>query len=211
MPIRSELLSRAYKAADRYNGRTSTPLTITRNTVRAEPLNHSAEFPYELRLKDFELALQDVYDFFVGVNGHPTAKGLRRLDDMLLPQSCRRAIGHANGQSCQARKSAYAEQLLQRPSRSRSARHLSCQLRKSRTKGIAIKANRNRGGAVDTHGTRYQWMGVFVYGIDTKTELAIDRAPMTFTEIYLGRVTAEDFRKNPRAELGENGKFEGWY
>jgi hypothetical protein len=183
---------------------------ITRNTVRAEPPNHSAEFPYELRLKDFELALQDVYDFFVGVNGHPTAKGLRRLDDMLLPQLCRRAIGHANGQSCQARKSAYGEQLLQRPSQFRSARHLSRQLRKSRPKGIATKATRNRGGAVDTHGTRYQWRGVFVYGIDTKTELAIDLALMTFTEIYLGQVTAEDFRKNPRAELGENGKFEGW-
>ena len=25
---------------------------------------------------------------------------------------------------------------------------------------------------------------------------------MTFTEIYLGKVTIEDFRKNPRGELG---------
>lgn len=26
--------------------------------------------------------------------------------------------------------------------------------------------------------------------------------PMTFTEVYLGKVTRADFRKNPRGELG---------
>lgn len=45
-------------------------------------------------------------------------------------------------------------------------------------------------------------MCVFVYTVDTKTEPARDRAPMTFTEVYLGQVTTADFRKNPRGELG---------
>lgn len=35
---------------------------IERNTV-AGTFNQSALLPYELRLKDFELAMQDVYDF----------------------------------------------------------------------------------------------------------------------------------------------------
>ena len=55
--------------------------------------------------------------------------------------------------------------------------------------------------AVDTHGARNQWMAVFVYNIDNKTEPARERRPLTFTEVYLGRVTIEDFRRNPRSEL----------
>jgi hypothetical protein len=38
--------------------------------------------------------------------------------------------------------------------------------------------------------------------VDNSTEPANDRAPMTVTEIYLGHVTKDDFRKNPRGELG---------
>ena len=45
-------------------------------------------------------------------------------------------------------------------------------------------------------------MCVFVYRVDNVTEPAVDRAPMKFTEVYLGYVTIEDFRKNPRSELG---------
>jgi len=45
-------------------------------------------------------------------------------------------------------------------------------------------------------------MCVFVYDIDTCSEPAVERKPMAFTEVYLGRVTIEDFRRNPRGELG---------
>ncbi len=45
-------------------------------------------------------------------------------------------------------------------------------------------------------------MAVFVYNIDHVTEPARERKPMGFTEIYLGRVTIKDFRRNPRGELG---------
>lgn len=52
------------------------------------------------------------------------------------------------------------------------------------------------------HGARNQWLCVFVYEVDTDSEPANDRTPMTFKEVYLGEVTIEDFRKNPRGELG---------
>jgi hypothetical protein len=68
--------------------------------------------------------------------------------------------------------------------------------------GVEIKTTRKAGGAVDTHGARKQWMCVFVYRVDNKTEPACDREPMTFTEVYLGAVDVDDFRKNPRGELG---------
>ena len=45
-------------------------------------------------------------------------------------------------------------------------------------------------------------MCVFVYEVDAETEPACERRPMAFTEVYLGKVTVEDFRKNPRGELG---------
>ena len=41
-----------------------------------------------------------------------------------------------------------------------------------------------------------------VYDVDTETEPATNRRPMTFTEVYLGHVMTEDFRRNPRGELG---------
>ncbi|WP_231103448.1 hypothetical protein, partial [Xanthomonas graminis] len=70
------------------------------------------------------------------------------------------------------------------------------------TDGVEIKTTRKSGGAVDTHGARDQWMCVFVYSVDVKGEPAIDREPMVITEIYLGQVTRDDFRKNARGELG---------
>nr|VFJ68714.1 MAG: hypothetical protein BECKDK2373C_GA0170839_11922 [Candidatus Kentron sp. DK] len=53
-----------------------------------------------------------------------------------------------------------------------------------------------------TYGARAQWMCVFVYKTDADTEPAIERAPMTFTQVYLGKVGIDDFRKNPRGEIG---------
>lgn len=73
---------------------------------------------------------------------------------------------------------------------------------KAGEKGVEVKTTRKRGGAVDMHGARNQWLCVFVYEVDNETEPAIDRQSMTFTEVYLGRVTIADFRKNARGALG---------
>ena len=45
-------------------------------------------------------------------------------------------------------------------------------------------------------------MCVFVYRVDNATEPAVDRDPLMFTEVYLGQVVLEDFRRNARSELG---------
>lgn len=68
--------------------------------------------------------------------------------------------------------------------------------------GVEIKTTRKAGGAVDTHGARNQWMCVFVYALDNTTEPAVARRPLTFAEVYLGQVTVNDFRRNPRGALG---------
>ena len=41
-----------------------------------------------------------------------------------------------------------------------------------------------------------------VYTVDTETEPARERRPMAFTEVYLAQVNVDDFRRNPRGELG---------
>jgi hypothetical protein len=58
---------------------------MQRNVVSRAAFNPAAELPYELRLQDFEIAIQDVYDFFYDVNVLLASKGLQRLDDMLRP------------------------------------------------------------------------------------------------------------------------------
>ena len=60
-------------------------MPVTRNQAVADRFNEAAVLPYELRIEDFKLAIQDVYDFFFDVNAHLVEKGLDRLDDMLRP------------------------------------------------------------------------------------------------------------------------------
>ena len=178
-------------------------MPISHSVVEEAKLNQSVRLPYELRLHDFQMAMQDVYDFFYDVNAHLAKKGLQRLDDMLRPAIMSGVLSdmltaslakhsrvltenrYFNGHPDLVVQGVYAGNAV-----------------KAGTDGIEIKTTRKSGGAVDTHGARKQWMCVFVYDTDTETEPVRDRRPMRFTEVYLGRVTVEDFRKNPRGELG---------
>ena len=176
---------------------------IRRNHVDVQFFNSKAKLPFELRLKDFELAMQDIYDFFYDVNTALIGKGLQRMDDMLRPAIMSGLLSdmltasvarhsraltedrYFNGHPDLIVKGVYAGDAI-----------------KSGSEGVEIKTTRKAGGAVDTHGARDQWMCVFVYMIDAESEPANARQPMTFTEVYMGDVTREDFRKNARGELG---------
>ena len=165
--------------------------------------NPNPSLPYELRIMDFESAMQDVYDFFYDVNSHLVEKGLERLDDMLRPAIMSGVLSdmmtaslakhsrtltentYFNGHPDLVVQGVYADNAI-----------------RSGSEGVEVKTTRKKGGAVDTHGAREQWMCVFVYTVDNATEPATDRAPMTFTEVYLARVTVDDFRRNARGELG---------
>lgn len=54
-----------------------------RNTVNPSYFKPEADLPDELRLADFQMAMQDAYDFFFDVDRFLLSKGLRRLEDML--------------------------------------------------------------------------------------------------------------------------------
>lgn len=178
-------------------------MTISRNTVAAERFRADLSLPFELRPQDFLMAMQDVYDFFYDVNSHLTAKGLQRLDDMLRPAIMSGLLSDMLTASLARHSRTLVENAYFNG-------HPDLLVRgiypgngiKSGTEGVEIKTTRKAGGAVDTHGAREQWMCVFVYAIDHETEPAISRSPMAFTEVYLGHVSTDDFRKNPRGELG---------
>jgi len=147
--------------------------------------------------------MQDVYDFFFDVNQLLQGKGLHRMDDMLRPAAMSGMISDMLTASMAKHSRALIENrhfnghpdlILQGKYPNNSV--------KAGEHGVEIKSTRKKGGAVDTHGARDQWMCGFVYETDHTTEPADARKPMRFTEVYLAQVLESDFRRNPRSELG---------
>ena len=176
---------------------------ILRNTIDTTKFNDNATLPYELRREDFQMAMQDVYDFFFDVNSQLTNKGLQRLDDMLRPAIMSGVLSDMLTASLAKHSRVLTENRYFNGHPDLIVQGLyKANAMKAGSEGIEIKTTRKSGGAVDTHGARDQWMCVFVYNVDTESEPALDRHPMTFVEVYLGKVVVADFRKNARGELG---------
>ena len=172
-------------------------------TVNRRRFNQQADLPYELRLLDFEAAMQDVYDFFFDVNGFLADKGLGRLEDTLrkailsgvISDMLTASLASHSRTLVQNRKpNGHPDLLVQGVYPDDAV--------KSGSQGVEIKTTVRKGGAVDTHGARDQWFCVVVYRSDNVTEPAGERAPLRFTEVYLAKVTTKDFRRNERGELG---------
>ena len=177
--------------------------SIQRNTTNADCFNSRAVLPYSLRIVDFQIAMQDVYDLFHDINGLLVDRGLRRLEDMLRPAAMSGMISdlltaslgnhsrtltenrYFNGHPDLLVEGMYPNNAVQ-----------------AGAEGVEIKSTRKAGGAVDTHGARDQWMCVFVYAVDHETEPVRERRPMAFTEVYLAQVQTDDFRRNARGALG---------
>ena len=165
--------------------------------------NRNRSLPYSLRLRDFESTMEDVYDFFFDVNTSLVGRGLDRLENMLrwailsgvLSELVTESLAkHSRGLVVNRYHNGHPDLVKRGLYKNDSV--------KSGAEGIEIKTTVRKGGAVDTHGARDQWFCVFVYQVDNVTEPATARAPLRFTEIYLAEVTTDDFRKNPRGELG---------
>ena len=178
-------------------------MPLLRNSADFSSFNRGLHLPFELRLDDFALAMQDVYDFFYDVNAHLTGKGLQRLDDMLRPAIMSGVLSdmltaslarHSRVLTENRYHNGHPDLIVQGVYPDNAV--------KAGSEGVEVKTTRKAGGAVDTHGAREQWLCVFVYRVDSESEPVRARAPMSFTEVYLGHVTTDDFRRNPRGELG---------
>lgn len=178
-------------------------MATERNTPIQSRFNPRPKLPFELRVDDFRLAMQDVYDFFFDVNTALVERGLHRLDDMLRPAIMSGLLSDLLTSSLARHSRTLTENRYHNghPDLIVSGVHADDAVKAGKL-GVEVKTTRKAGGAVDTHGARDQWMCVFVYDVDTQSEPARDRRPMAFTEVYLGHVTRADFRRNPRGELG---------
>jgi hypothetical protein len=180
-----------------------TAMPIIRNSPNPDCFNRSVELPYNLRLQDFEMAMRDTYDFFFDVNKFLAERGLERLDDMLRPAIMSGLLSDmlTNSLATHSRSLTQNRYHNGHPDLIVKGQYPDDRV-KAGELGVEIKSTRKRGGAVDTHGARAQWLCVFVYEIDAESEPAVDRRPMTITEVYLGHVEPGDFRRNERGELG---------
>ena len=186
--------------------RTAQPVAmpVSRNSPDPTRFNADAALPFELRLDDFKAAMQDVYDFFFDVNKFLDDRGLQRLDEMLRPAAMSGVLSdtltsslarHARALAVNRWHNGHPDLVVQGKYSGNAV--------ESGSFGVEVKSTRKKGGAVDTHGARSQWMCVFVYQVDNDTEPANERLPMKFTEVYIAQVEATDFRRNARkGELG---------
>lgn len=177
---------------------------IPKAVVDMSKLNQALALPYELRLMDFQAAMQDVYDFFFDVNTHLTSKGLPRLEDMLRPANLSGTLSDMVTESLGKHSRVLTANLHHNghPDLIVRGRYPSDEV-KSGEFGVEIKSTKKAGGAVDAHGARKQTLCTFVYEADNDRSRSADqRDPLVFREIYIGEVTVDDFRRNARGELG---------
>lgn len=174
-----------------------------REVVNRDWFNNNLPLPYNLRLVDFEMAMQDVYDFFFDVNSLFDQRGLPRLEEVLRPANMSGTISDMITASVASHSRSLCQNKYHNghPDLIVSGRYELDSIQAGEH-GVEIKTTRKPGGAVDTHGARDQWMCVFVYQIDSMTEPAANRRATRFTEVYLAHVTPEDFRRNNRGDLG---------
>ena len=178
-------------------------MSIKRSRVDDRWFNPAPSLPFNLRMDDVALAMQDVYDFFYDVNSFLLGRGLPRLDDTirsaimsgLISDMLTESVAkHSRSLTPNRYHNGHPDLLVAGVYPENKA--------KAGTEGIEVKSTGKRGGGVDFHGARDQWVMVFVYDVDTHGEPASDRRPLRFTEVYLAKVTADDFRRNERGELG---------
>lgn len=179
-----------------------SPKFIKKKTVDGK-FNPDAVLPFQLRLDDFRMAMQDVYDFFYDVNSLMREKGLERLDDMLRPANLSGMLSDMLTASVAKHSRTLTQNCFHNGHPDLVVRGIYPKNSiKAGEEGVEIKATRKQGGAVDFHGARELHLCVFVYRVDNETEPATARTPLEFSDVYLAHVVPDDFRKNPRGALG---------
>jgi hypothetical protein len=134
---------------------------LKRELVDKSKFNHDADLPYQLRLADFEIAMQDVYDFFYDVNKLLIERGLRRLDDTLRPAAMSGIVSDMLTASMakHSRSLVENEHFNGHPDLIVQGRYSKNSV-KAGMEGVEIKSTRKKGGAVDTRHSRTAYVRV---------------------------------------------------
>ncbi|MBI3977590.1 MAG: hypothetical protein HY331_05320 [Chloroflexi bacterium] len=173
---------------------------------RAKPdrskLNQAAILPYQLRPIDFEMAMQDVYDLLFDINTALVSRDLPRLEETVRPAIFSGIMSDALAASLARHSRVLTINRFHNghPDLIPAGRYPNDAVQAG-DEGVEVKATKGR-GAVDTHGAREAWLCVFRYEVDSTTQPVMNRAPTRLVEILLARLTRDDYRRNPRGELG---------
>jgi len=143
--------------------------------------------------------MEDIYDYLHDVNTLTAAKNLPRFEEMVrkailtgvLSEMLAGSLGKHGRVLCRNLAHNGHPDLIVR------GKYADDKIREG-GEGVEVKATVNKGGAVDMHAARDQWLCVFVYEVDEETQPVADRPALIFREIYLGEVTAAQFRRNVR-------------
>lgn len=172
--------------------------------LSADPskFNPTGLLPYELRLDDFRMAIQDVYDLLFDINSALVGRGLPRMEEIVRPAIFSGILSDVLTTSLARHSRVLAENRFHNghPDLIPTGRYPNDTIRAGE-EGVEVKATRGA-GAVDMHGARPAWLCVFRYTADSVTEPVVDRAPTRVVEVLLARLELDDFRRNPRGELG---------
>jgi hypothetical protein len=128
------------------------------SVVRPQPdptkFNQQAVLPYELRLVDFELAMQDMYDLLSDINTAVVSRGLQRLEDTVRPQHFSEILSGALTASLARHSRVLTENRFQsgRPHLIPQGMYPNDAVRAGEH-GVEVKATKGRDG-VETHGGR---------------------------------------------------------
>jgi len=177
-------------------------MALRKATVNPTGFNPAAQLPYELRRKDFELAIEDIYDLLYDINAALTAKDLRRIEDTVRSAILSGMLSDALTTSLARHSRVLTPNRFHNghPDLIPEGRYADDSVA-SGADGVEVKATAGH-GAVDTHGARPGWFCVFRYTVDRDSEPAIDRSPTLITEILLANLDEGDFRRNERGVLG---------
>lgn len=162
---------------------------------------------YNLRKADFANTMTDIYEFMGDLNVMSVERGWGRFEDMLQLQALSNVLSNLLNSTMAKHSRELVVNTLPNghPDLIRTGIYPNNLVAEAED-GVEMKATRNTGAAVDMHSAREQDLCTFVYQVDERRDdpgvPIAERQPLTFTGIFLGHVTEEDYRHNERGERG---------
>lgn len=163
--------------------------------------NLSSWLPYGLQQRDFQNALDALYDYFHAVNTALMGRGLEWMENTVRAAAVSNIISdlaqaavakHSNGLVVNRKHNGHPDLIPHGTYPDDSVQ--------SGEEGVEIKSTRGR--VADTHGARTGWVCQFNYKVDPEAIIAA-RWPTVVEHIYLAHLDPSLYRRNIRqTELG---------
>lgn len=159
-------------------------------------IDQAGQLPYGLKKRDFQNAMEALYDFFYVVNSKLMENGLDWMERLVRPAAVSNMVSdmtaaaiakHSNGLCLNKYHNGHPDLIPRNTYPGDSV--------EAGEEGVEVKSTKGR--VADTHGARDGWFCQFNYRVDPEDIIA-RRHPTVVTHIYLAKVTVDLFRRNER-------------